>query len=96
MKQSEAYRSKLEGQMQELDAEVDKLKARARQAGAEQRIKYNEYLDVLDEKRETIKSKMSELKDDGEDALDELKAGMQDAWQRLAIAKKAAEAQFKA
>ncbi len=95
MEDTKPYKARLEARMQELDAEVDKLKAQAKMASADQKARYNEYLDALDEKRESMKNKLAGLKDDSEDAFDEIKAGMKDAWQRLAIAKKAAEAQFK-
>lgn len=94
MSKEKAQKQKLEAQMQELDAELDKLKAQAKEASADQRLKYNQYLEALDEKRQGLKKKFDNLKEDSGDAFDELQAGMKDAWQRLAIAKRAAEARF--
>lgn len=92
--EKKAFRDKFKAQLDELSAEIDKLKAQAEQVGASQRMKYYEYVDGLDEKRDKIKKQLSELQDASGDALDELKAGMKDAWQRLAIARKAARARF--
>lgn len=95
MQDRQPEKDKLKAQLDELDAEVDKLKARAKQAGAEQRMKYSEYVDTLEEKRSDMKKRFEELKDDTGEALDELKAGVKDAWERLAIAKRAAQAEMR-
>lgn len=91
---SEATKDKLKAQYDKLSAEIDKLKAEAEQISADQRMKFYDYIETLDEKRDKLKSRVDDLKDASGAAVDELETGIKDAWQRVAIAKKAAEARF--
>lgn len=91
---NEAKKDKFKAQFDELSAEIDKLKAEAEKVSADQRKKFYDYVETLDEKRNQLKSRVDELKDASGAAIDELETGMKDAWQRVAIAKQAAEARF--
>lgn len=91
----EATKDKVEAQFDKLSAEIDKLKAEAEEISADQRMKFYEYIETLDEKRDRLRSRLKDLRQASGSAMDEIEAGMKDAWQRVAIAKKAAEARFK-
>lgn len=87
-------KQKLKGELDEIRAEVKMLKAKAAQTTTEQRIKFDRYLETLEEKRNEVGESLESLKESGDDAVDDIKAGLKEAWQRLAIAKQAAEARF--
>ena len=85
---------KIRAELEQLRAELDKLKAQADESSAEKQIKFDRYLDTLDEKRNEVGEKLEALKDSGDDAIDDIKEGLKEAWQRLAIAKTAAKIRF--
>ena len=95
LNRDEATKDKVKAQFDKLSAEVDKLKAEAEEISADQRMKFYDYVETLNEKRDDLKGRVDELSDASDAALDEIQTGMKDAWQRIAIAKKAAEARFK-
>jgi hypothetical protein len=92
---AEATRNKVKAQFDKMSAEIDKLKAEAEKISADQRREFYDYVETLDEKRNRLKSRIDDLKEAGDSAIGELEAGMKEAWQRIAIAKKAAEARFR-
>src|SRR5712664_3321776 len=75
-----AYISKLEAQMKEWEAELDRLKAKAQKAVAQGRINYEKQLNESGAKREALRRKVEELKKSGEDRWEALKAGVEGAW----------------
>jgi chromosome segregation ATPase len=94
MNNYEGYKEKASAELDKIGAEVNRLKARAAEAKAEQRIQLDEYLAPLEEKRKELDDQVSALKDSSSDAMNDLQRGLKDAWDRLAIAKKAAKARF--
>ncbi len=90
----EATRDKVQAQFDKLSAEIDKLKAEADEISADQRTKFYDYVETLDEKREQLKDQVDDLREASGAAFEEIESGMKEAWQRVAIAKKAAEARF--
>jgi hypothetical protein len=87
-------RDKIRAELAELSAEMDKLKAKAAAAKSEQAAKLNHYLDALEDTRDNVITRLESIKDSGSDAMDDIKLGLQEAKQRLAIAKRAAQARF--
>lgn len=85
---------KIKAELDELRAEVDKLKAGAEKQTAESRMRFDQYLSALDRKSNQIGEKLESLRDTSGEAMDDIRLGLRDAMQRLAIAKKAAEARF--
>lgn len=94
MESQDMYKKEVKANLDILKADVDKLKAQAEKIEAEQRSRFFQYIEELDENRETIARKLDELKDAGGKARDDIERGLKEAWDRLAIAKKAAEARF--
>jgi len=95
MSLKKAFEKKLEAQMNEWDAEVEKLKAKAQKAEADAQIEFYKRIEDLKEKRETAKAKLAELKDAGEEAWQDLKTGIDTTWKKLGDAVKAAVDYFK-
>ncbi len=95
MSRKEAYEKKLKAQLDEWGKEIEKLKLKADKAKAEQQLKYYKILEELKAKQKTAGKKLQELKDTGEDAWEDLKAGIEKAWNALGEAVKSAVSKFK-
>lgn len=77
MKKREAYRQKIEAKLDEWKAEIDRLKAKARQKQVDVETEYKEELNTLREKREELKRKLDKLEDASEDAWEDIKEGIE-------------------
>jgi uncharacterized coiled-coil DUF342 family protein len=93
--QKDQYVQKLHTKLDEWNAEIDKLKAKADKAGADSRVEYQKQIKNLQEKRQTAEKKMAELRSAGEGAWKDLKTGAQKAWDSMEEALKSARSKFK-
>lgn len=91
----DAYVEKLQAKMDEWNAEIKKLDAKARQAEADSKIKYEKELEDLRARRKDLEEKMSRLRESGEGAWKDLKTGIESAWQSLDTAITSAASRFK-
>jgi DNA anti-recombination protein RmuC len=83
MENKEAYRKKIEAQLDEWKAQAEKLKAQMRKKQAETEIDYSDTLDELDKRQDYAKSKLSELKKSSGDAWTDIQKGMEEAAESL-------------
>ena len=83
MNMKEAYQDKMHTQLRKWQAKIDVLKAKADQAGAEQKIKYYEEIESLHEKQRKVHDKLDELRSTSETAWEKAKASVEVAWQDL-------------
>ena len=95
MSMKDAYEQKLQAQLDEWGAEIDKLKAKADNAEADAQLEYYKQIEELRSMQETATNKLAELKDAGDDAWEDLKAGIDSAWDSLGNALKSAASRFK-
>jgi hypothetical protein len=95
MKDKELYQQKMQAQLDEWKADVDKIKARASRASADTQLKMNEQIKVLDSKIAEGKAKLSELSRAGEDAWESIREGVESAWDSLKSAVSDAAKKFK-
>lgn len=79
----QAFQQKLEAQLNDWDAKLDELKAKAREAKTELRADYEKQLEILSEKRATAQEKLQELRLRTEDAWEDLKGGTERAWDEM-------------
>lgn len=91
----DAYVQKLKAKMNEWNAEIDKIEAKADQADAESKIEYEKQVEDLRAKRKEVEDKMAELQQAGEGAWEDLKKGIESAWDSLGNALKSATSRFK-
>jgi len=94
MTRTELYEQEIRAELAQLKAELDSLQVEAERKKLEQESKFDDYLTTLTEKSEEVGKKLENLKDSGSDAAEEIRAGLTEAWERLAIAKNAAKAKF--
>jgi chromosome segregation ATPase len=95
MSEKKAYREKLQSQLDEWDAKIDVLKAKANKAEASAKVEYQKTIEDLQDKRSKAKDKLQELKNASGDAWEDLKEGVEESWSRLGAAIKEATSRFK-
>jgi chromosome segregation ATPase len=83
MSERDAYVQKLKGQLDEWNAEIDKLEARAAQATGEAKLKLEEQMTSLRRQRGEAKARLAQLQGATDDAWEQLKTGLDDAWASL-------------
>lgn len=95
MSKKEAYEKKLQAQLDEWNSEIDKLKAKADQAEADAQLEYYQQIEELRAKQEQYSQKLAELKTASDDAWEDIKAGVESAWDSLNRSLKSAKSRFK-
>lgn len=95
MSNREAYIRKFQAQLDEWNADIDKLEAKAQKSKADAKIEYQKHLEQLRAKRDNAASKLEELKSASDDAWEDVKRGAEDAWQTCSDAVKKAVSRFK-
>jgi chromosome segregation ATPase len=95
MSMKEAYEKKLQGHLSEWRADIDKLKAKAEQSEGDAQIAYYKELEDLRTQQEKARDKLDDLRDAGENAWEDMKAGLDKSWDDLGDAMNKALARFK-
>lgn len=95
MSMKDAYEKKLQAQLDEWSADIDKLKAKADATEANIQLEYYKKIEELRSMQTTAANKLTELKDSGDDAWESLKAGIDSAWDSLRNSLKSATSRFK-
>lgn len=95
MSMKESYEKKLQAQLDEWNADIGKLKAQAEKAEADAKIKYNKEIEELQAMQAAAKKKLAQLKEAGDDTWEDLKAGIENAWDSLSKAMKSTASKFK-
>jgi len=95
MSMKESYQKKLQAQLDEWSADIDKLKAKADKAEADTKLEFHQKVEELKEKRAAANAKLTELKAASDDAWEDLKTGAESAWLSLGESVKSATSRFK-
>ena len=83
MNLKDAYREKLEAQLDEQRARLELLKAKAKRAAADAKIMAYEEIADADAKLAALKSRLKELGNASGDAWQDMRAGIEKAWDDL-------------
>jgi multidrug resistance efflux pump len=83
MENREEYQGKMDAQLSEWGAEIDKLKARADKASADTRQGYYDEIEALRAKQASMQAKLQELKASSDDAWGDLKEGLDRSWNQV-------------
>ena len=94
MSEKAAYRQKIEASLEECNAEIDKLEARADRAGADMQLQYYEELKKLRALQEEARHKLEELEEAGDDAWEGFKNDLDNAIDAIERAVNTAGARF--
>ncbi|SDK35837.1 hypothetical protein SAMN04487954_11542 [Billgrantia gudaonensis] len=95
MSDREAYEQKLQAKLDEWQAEIDKLRARAKGAEADARIDREKEAARLEARREEVRQKLQEMREASDDAWEDVKAGAERAWDSLSESFEKARSRFK-
>ena len=90
-----AYEEKLDAQLEEWNAQIALLKARADKARAEAKVEYNKTIEALQRRQDEARAKLHELKTAGDEAWEDLKTGAEKAWAEVKTAFHDAASKFK-
>jgi hypothetical protein len=90
-----AYEEKFDAQLEEWNAQIALLKAKADKAKAEAKIEYYKSIEALEHKQEAAGTKLHELKTAGDEAWESLKTGAEKAWDEVKAAYHNAASKFK-
>jgi len=90
----DAYVEKLKTQLDEWNADIDKLAAKAAQEKTEAKIEYQKQLDDLRAKRDDVRDKLSAMQQAGEGAWEDLKEGLENSWEVLKMSFNKAKYEF--
>lgn len=91
----EAYEKKLQAQLDEWSADIDKLKAKADSAEANAQLEYYKQIEELRSMQDAAVDKLIELKDASDDSWEDLKAGIESAWDSLGNVLNSVASRFK-
>ncbi len=83
MSDKEAYRDKMNAQLDEWNADVDKMRAKADQADADTRIAHHKEIDGWVSSRDAAKTKLKEIDNGADDAWEDVKNGVENSWNDL-------------
>jgi multidrug resistance efflux pump len=85
----------MHARLDQWNAEIDALTAKADAAEANARAEYHKQLEALRGKRDHARSKLNEVESSSEGAWQDLKAGVELAWESVSEAVRSATARFK-
>ena len=77
------YQKKLQLKLKELQVKLEKIQLEAQEASADLKESYNKEVEALKVKKQVFEKKLDELSHAGDDAWEELKAGVESAWTSL-------------
>lgn len=95
MSKRDDYIARMKANLDAWNAEIDLLVARAREAGAEARVKYHDDIERLKRRRDETRELLEELQQTGEAAWSTLRQGLEESWERLRKAFADASSHFK-
>lgn len=95
MSKQDAYKQKIEAELEVVQAKLAEYKAEAKSSAADVRIEYTKHVDDLEKMADTINAKLKELEVSGEDTWEALKEGLESAWNTFTTAVHETAAKFK-
>lgn len=95
MNKKEAYKQKIEAELELAQAKLAEYKARVKSAVADARIQYIKHVEEIEHGLNAAEAKIKELNEAREDKWEHLKEGAENVWERLRCALRDAAAKFK-
>ena len=88
------HADRIRTELDDLKLEIEKLKSKSAESDSARNGRFDRYLDTLDAKRIEVRDRLDSTAQAGDDSWDEVRQGLKEAQQRLAIAKLAARSRF--
>jgi uncharacterized coiled-coil DUF342 family protein len=95
MSTRDEYIRKMQAKLEEWNAEIDALTAKAGEVSADVTKEYHEQIDTLKAKQAVARQKIEELQQAGESAWVDLKSGIELAWTAMGEAIDSARSRFR-
>lgn len=95
MNTRDEYIRKMHAKLDELNAEIDALAAKAGEVTADVMKEYHEQIDTVKMKQTVARQKMEELQNAGGSAWEDMKSGIDLAWSAINEALDSARSRFK-
>jgi len=95
MSSRDEYIRRMQAKLEEWNAEIDMLTAKAGEVTAEVKNEYNEQIESLKAKQAAARQKIEELQQAGESAWGDLKSGVELAWDAIGEAIDSAKSRFR-
>lgn len=83
MESRDAYVEKLKAQIDSWNSDIEKMRAKAREASADAQVKYNEQIEEMKSQRDAAEAKMKEARESSEEAWSDMRAGFESAWSSM-------------
>lgn len=83
MSTREAYVDKIKARLDAWNADIDRLQARAREAEADARLKYDEQIKEMKAQRDAAEAKLREARSASEVAWRDMRGGFEKAWEDM-------------
>ena len=83
MNTKDAYKQKIESELELVQAELEVLKSKAKNATADMQISYNKEIETIEKNYSIVQSKLRELSGVGEGAWEHLKKDIEHSWDYL-------------
>lgn len=91
----EAYREKIEAELQELDARIDLLKAKKNQMSADAKQEYAAFMEDLQQNQKEARDALQELKEAGAESWQDMRQRIDETVNNLSMAVSKAAERFK-
>lgn len=85
MSRKDAYKQKVEAEVELAEAKLAEIKAKAKGYTADVGIKYGKQIDDLEDNVERMRSKLQKMRGANDDAWEHLKSEIEDAWETLQV-----------
>lgn len=95
MSNKDVYVRKLQAKLEELNAEIDLLTAKAGKVTADVKSEYSEQIESLKARQVVARQKIEELQHAGEGAWEDLKSGIELSWTAMSEAIDSARSRFR-
>ncbi len=90
----DAYVQEMKAKLDEWNTQIDRLSAKADAAQADTKLEYNKQVEALKKQREEALQRLNELQSASEGAWEDMRAGMDAAWDKMTSALKNAASRF--
>lgn len=94
VEKKDEYSKRFAKQLEAMDKEMEALKAKAKESGAEMRKRYDEQLVELEKKREVLGKRFDEFTSSSKEAWQDMREGLDSAWDDLDKAFQKAKSRF--
>ena len=91
----DAFVQTMKAKLDEWNAEIDRLSAKADAAQADTKLEYNKQVEALKKQREDALQRLNELQSASEGAWEDMRAGVDASWDKMTDALKSAASRFK-